>query len=492
MTSLLVMTLGRTDVQLAVGNERHKLNPDTCGTLHDAIKERSWSVVDAPSTTNKRFIKELPEGALQLCTPKLDAVLAHIAPSLPASVLIFETNRQVDDDPRFAGEVIERRLRDRGVENVTRVAFLTRDEKLEDPTNVVDAVIRRSVVSTLSNAIVRAVSNLKPDDSVIVATPGGLNEANELVNELVRLHSVGGPQVTALKVPDGNRANGHDRAVEEKFHPAAGYRARRHALSLVEKGNLLAAWGAVSHLEGVPGQDWIQVISWLAAFASSLPLSEDCDFAVLRHQRMAVRAALRVELSLRAGDIPRAVLGTVAFSEAALWDKLLEHFERTGARKGVGEVVRLKDAAPVPTGKLLRNDEPDESQKRYCPFERLDDGTYLFFEDGAGRFARDYVKSDPLKDLHDVIGRVKALRNDVAHNEPTPDLMKDARSRMQDAALWSTTDTFLSQALVQEVLTELGEGNPKHLLPNLLEKVRYRLVASSSPNISDAGSPRGD
>jgi hypothetical protein len=72
-------------------------------------------------------------------------------------------------------------------------------------------------------------------------------------------------------VPDGDRAKQDDRAVEEKFHPAAGYRARWHALSLIEKGNLLGAWGAVSHLEGSPGQEWTQVIKWLARFASSCP-----------------------------------------------------------------------------------------------------------------------------------------------------------------------------------------------------------------------------
>jgi hypothetical protein len=63
------------------------------------------------------------------------------------------------------------------------------------------------------------------------------------------------------------------------------------------------------------------VIKWLAHFAASLPLPTACDLAVLSHERMAVRAALRVELALRAGDIPRAVHGTVAFLEAALWDK---------------------------------------------------------------------------------------------------------------------------------------------------------------------------
>jgi hypothetical protein len=211
MTTLLVMTVGQTDVQLVVNEQRHRLDGNTCGTLHDAIKERSWSVVDAPTCRSRDLIKVLPEGELRLCTPKLDAVLAHFTPSLPMSVLIFETRRQVARDPRFAGEVMKRRLRDRGVGNVTCVAFLTGDEQLEDPSVEVDAVVRRSVVAKLSNAIHCATANLEPDDFVFVATTGGLAAANELINELVRLHCVGGPSVTALEVPDGERGNQGDR-----------------------------------------------------------------------------------------------------------------------------------------------------------------------------------------------------------------------------------------------------------------------------------------
>jgi hypothetical protein len=475
MTSLLVMTTGQTDVQLVVGNQRHKLDGNICGTLHDAIKQRSWSVVDTPSSRSRDFINALSEGEQKLCAPKLDAVLAHLGDTLPTSVLIFETKRQDARDPRLAGEVLERRLRDRGVKEVTRVAFLTGNEQLEDPSNDVDAVVRRSVVVTLSNAIGLAAANLKPDDRVFVATTGGLAAANELINELVRLHAVSGPSVTALKVPDGDRVRQDDRAVEEKFHPAAGHRARWHALSLVERGNLLGAWGAVSHLEGAPGQEWTQVIKWLAHFASSLPLPAGCDLAILSHQRMAVRAALRVELSLRAGDIPRAVHGTVAFFEAALWDKLLEHFERDTIDV---RWLKLRDGSPKPTGKLLRESVDDDKNRPFEARSRPDGQTWFWFhESGAGRFARDYAKSEPLRALLDAVDKVKALRNDIVHNEPTPSLMNDARSRMQTVTLWSNTDTFLSQPLAQAVLKELDEPEPEKLLGNLLAEVRRRLVA---------------
>ncbi len=480
------MTAGQTDVQLVVNEQRHKLDGNTCGTLHDAIKERSWSVVAAPMGKSRDIIKVLPEGDLPLCTPKLDAVLNHFDPLLPTSVLILETRRMDARDPRFAGEVMERQLRARGVENVTRVAFLTGDERLEDPSNEVDAVVRRSVVATLSNAIGLAAANMKPEDVVFVATTGGLAAANELINELVRLRCIGGPEVTALEVPDGDRANQGDRAVEEKFHPAAGYRARWHALSLVEKGNLLGAWGAVSHLEGAPGQDWTQVIKWLAHFASSLPLPTSCDLAVLNHERMAVRAGLRVELALRAGDIPRAVHGTVAFFEAALWDGLNERIERS-SDPGRHRLFKIK-CGEKPTGdKLLRRGDGSKDD-RQCSFELKDtvggiDWYRVYDGDGGpgARIAKYFLQRKALTEFDVALGsKIRELRNDIAHNEPTPALMNKACTLMQEAKLWSNTDTFLSQPLVTAVLKELGEASPEELLANLLAEVRRRLVTPLS------------
>lgn len=487
MKTLLVMTVGQTDVQLVVKNQRHKLDGSTCGTLHDAINERSWSVVDTPITRNRDLIKTIPDTELKLCTPKLDAVLAHLGSTLPTSTLIFETIRQDARDPRLSGEVMERRLRDRGVNHVKRVAFLTGTEQLEDPSNGVDAVVRSTIVSTLSDAIGTQVEQLTENDQVFVATTGGLAAANELINEMVQLHAVSGPTVTALEVPDRERVQGEDLAVEEKFHPAAGFRARWHALSLIEKGNLLGAWGAVSHLKDEPGQGWTQVVEWLAQFASSMPfeppLPSDSDLVVLDHNRMAVRAALRVELALRAGDIPRAVHGTVAFFEAALWDQLGERIERSSDPKK-RRFFKIKSGTAPTEDKLLRKgDGSEEDRKR--PFEvkeTVDGVAWYWVYDGDGgpaaRLAKYFLKSDAITNFDKTLGStIRELRNDVAHNEPTPSLMEDACSRMRDAKLWTEKNTFLSQPLVQNVLKELGEPHPAQVCDDLLSTVRKRLRA---------------
>jgi len=467
MKTLLVVTVGQTDVQLVKDNRRHKLDGDTCGDLHDAIKQRSWSLVDTPGERSRDIIKTLPDGDLVLCTPKVDALLAKLDSPQPLIALVLETNREGPRDPRLAGEIVERRLRDRGAKEVKRVAFLEGTEQLEDPDCDLDAVVRREVVKRLSAAISDVTKDLTSEDRVFVATTGGLAAANELVNELVRLHCVGGPMVTALEVPDAYRGGHDDRAVEERFHPAAGIRARWHALDLIQKGNLLAAWGAVSHLEGQPGQEWTQVVRWMADFAASLPIAEDCDIAVLKHPTMAVRAALRVELALRAGDIPRAVHGTVSFFEAALWDWLRQRDFVNDDRATGGN---LSDGFTFAS-------KPDE--KRF----RQKGGKWYIkdFYDGQQAWVSVLNKPALAGYFNALTDDIRNLRHDVAHNEPTQALMQQAQARMQGASLWSTNNplSFMSQPLVQEVLRELGEQNPETLHTKLIEDIRSRLLTIS-------------
>ncbi len=468
-----------------LGSARQELDTHNSGMLHDEIEKRQWAVVDTPPTKERDRTKKLPDGDLTLCTPKLDAVLKWFGMELPDAALIFETQRSITSDPRLAGTVLQKRLNDRRVQDVHRFAFLKNEDRLEDPSHQQDSVIKRSIVTMLTGQIVQRLEVVKPK-RVVLATIGGLPAANEVIQELARLHAVD-REVVALEVPDGAFAKQDDRAIPEKFHPAAGYRARWHALSLIEKGNLLGAWGAVSHLEGAPHQEWTQVIQWLAHFASSLPLPAGCDLAVLSNQRMAVRAALRVELALRAGDIPRAVHGTVAFFEAALWDKLGERLERSSDPKK-RRFFKIVNGAALTADKLLRlGSGNDDDRKR--PFElreTIDDVAWYWVYDGGGgpaaRLAKYFLQSDALEKFEVELDRIRDLRNDVAHNEPTPELMNDARARMQTAELWSQADTFLSQALVQAVLKELGESEPDTLLERLLSDVRRRLTDPSYPD----------
>jgi hypothetical protein len=487
MKTLLVMTVGQTDMQLVIDNVRHELSRKCCGELHDELEHRGFVVVDAPKKKQKdEQIETFSDGKLSVCTPKLDAVLRFFGDSLPVHALVFDTRRESPSDPRLAGRVVARRLKERGVQ-ADCCTFLAGKEWLEDRSNEIDAVVRRDIVERLNSAISQKLRGTK-FDRIVVAATGGLPAVNDVVEELVRLHAVGRAQITSLEVPDGAFAAQDDRATEEKFHPSSGYRARWHALSLVEKGNLLGAWGAVSHLEDTPGQEWTQVIKWLAQFAASLPLPTDCDLTVLSHQRMAVRAALRVEMALRADDIPRAVHGTVAFFEAALWDGLCERLERSPEPKKRRYFKVVNGNAPSGDKLLRAKDAKDNPSRPFQLKETVDgiDWYWVYDSDGGpgARIAEHFLARKALTAFAKVLATANecdenfySLRNDVAHTEPTPALMEGARSRMQTAALWSDADTFLSQALAQNILKELGEPCPERLCNDLVSTVRERLFA---------------
>lgn len=484
MSTLLILTVGQADVQLVLEGVRHELRKDRLAALHEEIERHTsaWRLVESPDRKDQHPVDALPEGELHLCTPKLDAVLCYCRDrgSSPTVAVVLDTRRDSDAvpaDPRLAGVLVEERLKAMGVDTVIRRTYLEGSERLEDRSEPHDAVVRRDVVHRLEQTIHETLQAVNPS-RVLVAATGGFPVVSDLVEEIARLHARA--PVEALEVSDGAMANPPtgDRVVPRTSipEPLVSFQARRRALELLGKGNLLGAWAIAEplHHDQVEHR-WTQIFDWLGRFAASLPMPEDCDIAVLTPPRMAGRAALRVELALRAGDIPRAVHGTVAFFECALWDHLLECFERDPQDT---RYLKLKHGKTPPTGKLLRDGGTDDVNR---PFERKPRpdhaGEWFYFhESGGGRFARDYVKSKPLKSLADAVEKIKPLRNDVAHNEPTPGLMADACRRMTKARLWSERNTFLDQELIREVLTELGLSQPGQLLRNLLETVRQRVT----------------
>ncbi len=487
--ALLVFTVGRTDVQLVENGRRREFSKRCCAALHQQVEQRTgdWRVVDSPADKCTDDVENLPDGRFEFCTPKLDAVLQYLEEKgvLPADALILETRRyseKVREDPRAAGLVLEQRLRERfgNRVEVTRIAYLEGAERLEDGDSERDAVIRQAVVSRIDYAIRDAMAK-RSGGQIVVATTGGIPRIATLVDEVVRLYAGRGNSVELIEVPEAAKADPgkRDRAVPRRSvpEPVESYRARRHALDLIEAGNLIAAWGAVKHLaDDEIEQKWTRIVEWLYRFAASLPIPNECDIAMLRHRLMAVRAVVRVELALRADDIPRAVHGTVAFFEAALWDQLLPHVERHPDKP------KLYAIKPAPCVELVRSGNMGDSHNRKRPFERVDEmGTtwYRIYEENvcAIRIAKYYLKSDPLQNLGQAVSEIRNLRNDVAHNEPTPELMAEAKQKMAEVQLWSSDGArFLTQPLIQEVLNELGVTAPEQLCDNLIATVRSRLV----------------
>ncbi len=486
MSTLLVLTTGQTDVQLVEGDARRELDKESCAALHDEIERRAndWLLVDSPAPKRGPAAKSLPASSFKLCTPKLDAVMQYLQDKgiTLTAALILETRRDAQaapGDPRFAGEIIATRLRERGVTDVLQVAFLSDRERLEDREHPRDAIIRRTVVHRIDQAVRDRLKSIDPA-RVVLATTGGIPPINSLIEEVVRLYASSHTEFVPLEVADGAKADPptKDKAVSRVSvpEPAASYQARRRALELIAKGNLLGAWGAVQHLDGDTVEHrWTRVVKWLADFAASLPIPDECDIELLKHRQMAVRTGLRVELALRAGDIPRAVHGTVAFFESALWDRLWPRLTPHDDRKR-----RLFKVQPPPDEKLVRrgDDSPDD-RRRPFEVEEVDGARWyrIFDDDVCGiRLAKHYLQQSALEKLGQAVSKVRELRNDVAHNEPTSELMNDARRRMADAQLWSTNGTFLTQPLVQNVLRDLGENDPARLCTVLMETIRARLL----------------
>jgi hypothetical protein len=494
MSTLLVITAGRTDVQLVEDGARYEFGKEECATIHDELERRQadWTIVDAPQSKHISPVKELPRSAFRICSPKLDAVLRHLGGSglHITCALILDTRRKsgVDpEEPRYAGLILERRLRETGDMVVRRATYLTDSERLADTKDPRGRVIRQETVHRIECAV-RDVLGESTCERVVVAATGGPPGIAALVEEIVRLRAQG-MGVEFLEVEDGAKRHppGQDRAVPRRSipEPAESFRSRRHALDLIANGNFLGAWGAVRHLDSDEVENqWTRVVHWLYLFAASLPLPASCDIVVLKHRFKAVRAAVRVELALRSEDIPRAVHGTVAFFESALWDHLSNRLTPHPDGKR-----RLFQVNPPPDDILVRSTANDENEKRRRPFEsEVENGVlwYRIHDDDACaiRLAKHYLQNQNLKELGQAISPVRELRNDVDHNEPTPELMADACRRMVNQKLWGSAENeqeekrplFLTQPLVRDVLRDLGEPHPDQLIGDLLATIKARLL----------------
>lgn len=486
MTAILVMTTGTTDVQFIHGDKRHEIRG---GLLHDALRDRptDWTIGDShlPKAGKGDPPATLAEtGALKVATPKIDAVIDYCKAKgiAPSRALFIDTDRP--GDPHHAGRVLEKRLKEQYPSAKACVVSVLSEGRVEGDAQGRGAV-KSEVVERVSKAVLDIIT--KPPIAgpaaakIVVSTTGGIPAINELVEELAQLHAVqaGIPADGrySLDVPDSQAGGGgaSDHAVLRTHGVAASVQARHRALALLRQGHLHGAWGAVRHLKGVDGETWVDVVKWLHLWASSQPLDDACDISLLKHERQAVRAALRVEFALMADDVPDAVHGTVAFFEAALWDHLNERLDRWQP-EGKPLLHALKDGDPPQDLVSQRGD--CKRQPFECREARDGRRWYRVHDDArsADRLVHRFLRQDALSRLAKAISGVRALRNDVAHATPTETLMRTARAMMNKADLWSEMPTrFLCQELVAATLKELGVEGPMDLATKLIKDADERL-----------------
>lgn len=422
MTVLLVFTTGQSDVQLAQGGRRVGLASPRAALLHDDICARGYTFAPAPIDRGPQ-IEHLPAGPVTVCTPKLDAVWSHLVEhgEKPTHVLFLESARMPEStphDPRRAGEILAARIGALSPEtSVERVAYLTGDERLEDPGDPYGQLIRPEVVARLDTAVAGAVHRYS-HHRVVVSATGGFKEVAALVEAIARLHAIDSA-IETVKVSD---SYGTDAAVSlsEMPEPAESYRARRSALDLINQGQLRAAWGSIQRVAADARENyWTNVVEWLALFESAMPVPAECDLAVLVHPRAAVQAVVRAEFALLANDIPRAVQSTLDFLESALMDSKCE--------------------------------------------DSVDKG-----------------RSPALAQLAAAAGRVHRLRSELSRSVPTEALMEHAAVLMSDAGLWSaaTPRSILTQDTVRRLLEECAVHSAATLAMDVLAEARDRLLST--------------
>jgi hypothetical protein len=493
VSALLILTAGHTDVQLLQSGQRQELHKETCRALHEELRARraSWTFADrGVPKDRKASATALPAGAFELCTPKLDAILDYLrreGASLSGALILHTDRTSERREPSQAGPILGERLHAQlGIEP-TLVSYLTDRERLELTGDPEQAVMRREIVRRLEHSITSALE--RPGLSqVVLAATGGITAVSALVPELVRLHS--DLPILELEVADAamGAEPGLDQAVRRAppTDPAAVAAAQRHALELARAGNFIAALGAVEHLRKenvLPPR--LRCIEWIYQWASSLPIDDECDLSLLHARPRAAHAAVRVELALRCGDLPRALQGTVAFFEAAVWDHLERYItkERPPAPSDGHRSFELSVAPPANLKEMkpLKNDPSAYAIQNFGKKSLKIVEQYLHLNDQSEHKR----VTAALLAFGRVLPGALELRNQVAHGEPTREKLRGASAEMCLLGLWLPQDEaqgkplrFLSHPMVQQILQVLGIDHPDQLCETLLRQVSARVRAT--------------
>lgn len=497
MSGLLIYTTGDTDVQLVENGQRWELKR---GIAREFSRQHGWSVVssDLPKADPKEK-KGIPkEGPFHVCTPKLDAILHYLRAHNIAieRALLLYTDRPTQpngrEDPYHVIPVLEHRISLEHIKpySVTYLSAGDLEGAPEGPAQ--DSVLQRSVAQCIERAIAQHLS--QTSDDVVIAVLGGHPIIREVVDELVPLHARG-RQVLHLRLPDLSRTTPTTPSSEaasfsylEKparytpSSPSATISARRHALTLVEKGNFVAAWGSVAHLEQEPScQRWVSALRWLYQWATSQPIDEACNVPIISEITGAAAVALRVEQALVNGELHRAIANTSAFFEELAWTHL-----RSGYLADSGQ--RTNNGAPL----YIVTPEPERSKgfpqqgqpRRVCNFgdghqdilKYLIDKSELARRHTPGIFA-----TQALELLAPMTEDVQSARNNTAHSEPDRDQLRAATATFRDLGLWTADNHFLSAPLISAALREIGTPDPESLFDRLVAAIRARLLALDPP-----------
>ena len=194
MSAILVLTTGQTDVQLVKGDARQELSKKNCASLHDEIERLTgeWRLVISPPSKAAAALESLPQGAFDLCAPKLDAVLRYAQDNKVelTSALILDTRRDAQaapGDPRYAGAVSRPEFGNMGSSMYGRCHSSLVKSAWRAANLGISSFATRSW--TGSRGRWEKLSRDFSPAQILVATTGGFPVVANLVEEMCRLYA---------------------------------------------------------------------------------------------------------------------------------------------------------------------------------------------------------------------------------------------------------------------------------------------------------------
>lgn len=522
MTTLLLVSAGRTDLQVVISDNGRECRtiPTSLRAFHESLlQNRDW-VIDEEAVRLDPFgdrddIGPPPEyclcdseGRVRLVPAKLKSLLDEVGTVDAAVVFASWRDPEVDRrepvavGPILAGWIEARnrgdsaRARDLALQRsepwdpeqsdwpggAQWVNILRGQERLEGDGQEQQAISRKLVIR-LHLALRRLKDNLKPD-RVVVARTGGFPAVKELMVLVANL-VFGSERVSVREVPERASQPVPEGADYQKS-PQETYRLREAALVRVRRGDLEAA---AAFAAGVRDDTWerhwaepvIAAADWLVGRS---PVPSNAPEYLKRLNSIHLRcfwAAARAEAALRAGRIQEAVINSVTFWDAALLDAI------QGANwvRRLNEIERQLETRPghEPPDVLLG---PPDSRAPLTPVQgRSDWYRYYTQREHIERWLD--VLDEPVKTelrvmqqaLDDRRPAIRNYRNAAVHGRLVGDDLLRAETEFRAAGVWSHNQPprFLyNGGPAVRVLRALGVSDPLSIVEGMFKGLEKEIL----------------
>ena len=495
MTTLLMVTAGRTDLQVVVNDNGREVRttPGDLRAFHESLLgDRDW-VVDEAAVGYEEF-SDRPDIApsardcirdneerIRLVPAKLKPILDRFDGIDAAVVLASRRDAMFKNEPVAVGPVLAGWIEARNRGDLSAARQLARDRvKPWDPSNdrwpggaqwvnllrgtetfEGDDLLRpvsRQVVDRLHATLDRLRNELNPD-KVIIARTGAFPDLKQLVVAATGL--IFGPgRVIVAEVPERLNKVVQVGANLQKS-PEEAYRLREAALSRIRRGDLEgAAAFAARALDDEWESHWagpvVAAADWLAGRG---PVPAKAPKYLQHLNNVSLRcflAAARAEAALLGDRIHEAVISSVTFFDAALLDAI-QGFPWVS---GVDELNRILRAKCTP---------PSSLTERGLALQHIrnDEWSYHTIRKAAWISEMHHDMRDAFQRMQDALqnGRppIVNYRHMAVHGRLVGKYLDNAEKAFRDAGIWSQKRFLYSGGPASEILAKLGGPGPGSL-----------------------------